>query len=409
MKEQRSATKRKNLLYRQVADKVRADITAKGMQPHEPVLSEGELAKLYGVSRMTAKLALELLVKEGLVYRLARRGTFVSGQTGNPEGNHNSSEGNNSSSEGNNSSFEENQRAALQQASGMKRRISSEQKRMALVFPNLDEYTARIIAAAEAEAREAGYQVLIRVSKDKDDESECLQELQDAGVDGIILYPRGRKTCSEKVLQLYLANYPIVVIDRIFREVRIDCVYHDHYQGAYQLTEYLIGKGHREIGYVSMAFDGVTSREDRYKGYLQAMLDHDLSINSHNIFLHCGEDYMDNLTALNRQLQAFLEESPGLTAVLCADDYLATSCLYTAFHMNKSVPDELSIVGFSDIQLASLLPVPLTTVRQTTDQLGQAAVKLLVKRINHSRENPITIKVNTSLVERSSVKQMSTD
>ncbi|GGA36838.1 GntR family transcriptional regulator [Paenibacillus physcomitrellae] len=395
MKEQRSETKRKNLLYRQVADKVRADIAAKGMRPHEPVLSEGELAKLYGVSRMTAKLALELLVREGLVYRLARRGTFVSGQTDRLERKAGSPEGN--------------QEAALPQAPGRQLTIRPEQKRVALVFPNLDEYTARIIGAAEAEAREAGYQVLIRVSRDKDDESECLQELQEAGVDGIILYPRGRKTCSEKVLQLYLANYPIVVIDRIFREVRIDCVYHDHYQGTYQLTEYLIGKGHREIGYVSMAFDGVTSREDRYRGYLQAMLDHDLSINSHSIFLHCGEEYMDNLTALNPQLQAFLEGSPGLTAVLCADDYLATSCLYTAFHMSRSVPDQLSIAGFSDIQLASLLPVPLTTVRQTTDQLGQAAVKLLVKRINNSRENPITIKVNTSLVERGSVKQMSTD
>jgi GntR family transcriptional regulator of arabinose operon len=370
---------RKLSLYVQIAEKIKGEILRRELQPHDPVPSEGEWAKLYSVSRMTTKLALEILANEGWVYRLTRRGTFVSGSF----------------------SAEEKKGGSASQAGASNSRAK---KKIAMVFPNMDDYIARIIASAEREARKSDCHILIRITTNKEDESECLQELYDDRIDGIILYPRGRTRCSEKVLGLNLLNYPLVIIDRIFREVNIDCVYHDHYQGTYGLAEYLIGKGHREIGYVSMSFDGVTSREDRYKGYAQAMLDHHLPIHSPNIFLNCSEDYMDNLSGNNSQLETFLRSNPALTAIMCSDDYLATSCLYTAFHMNIAIPERLSIVGFSDIQLSSLLPVPLTTARQTTEQLGQAAVKLLLKRMESSREGAITIKVNTSIVERSSVR-----
>ncbi|WHY17713.1 substrate-binding domain-containing protein [Paenibacillus sp. G2S3] len=175
----------------------------------------------------------------------------------------------------------------------------------------------------------------------------------------------------------------------------IDCVYHDHYHGAYKTTQYLIENGHQEIGYISMAFDGVTSREDRYRGYLQAMLDHDLPVNNRNIYLSCSEDYMHQLNAPNMQLESFLDHTSALTAVVCADDYIATSCLYTAISMQILVSDQLSIIGFTDIQLASLLPVPLTTARQATEKLGQAAVYRVIKRMDNSREGALTIKIDS--------------
>lgn len=208
-------------------------------------------------------------------------------------------------------------------------------RRIALVIPNMDDYIGRIIASVEKEARKANCHLIIRMTSDKEDESVCLQELYDDQVEGIILYPRGSTQCSEKVLELSLLNYPLVIIDRIFREVQIDCVYHDHYHGAYKTTQYLIEKGHQEIGYLSMSFDGVTSREDRYRGYLQAMLDHDLPVNKRNICLNCSDDYMHQLNA---------------------------------------------------------------------PKLGQAAVQRMIKRMNNSRKGALTIKIDTTIVERRSVR-----
>jgi len=377
---QHQKTERKPLLYLQTADLVMQEIQKLNLQPHDPVPSEGELAKLYSVSRMTAKLALQILEKEGIVYRLARRGTFISA----------------------------NYTGAVKELGSTKLNTAKEQyekkKRIAFVFPNMDDYVARIVTSAEQEARKSNCHLLVRMTSDKLDESRCLQELYDDQVDGIILYPRGRTQCSEKVLELNLLSYPLVIIDRIFREVQIDCVYHDHYQGTYNVTKYLIDRGHTEIAYISMPFDGVTSREDRYKGYVQAMLDHALVVNGRNILLNCSEDYMQNLNKPNAQLDTFISGIPSMTAIVCADDYIATSCLTTALAMNKSVPEDISIIGFSDIQLSSLLPVPLTTARQTTEQLGQAAVNLICKRMVNSREGAVTIKVSTSIVERSSVR-----
>jgi DNA-binding LacI/PurR family transcriptional regulator len=366
-------------LYAQVAEKIKAEIKLRKLRHHDPVPSEGEWAKLYSVSRMTAKLALDILAKENWVYRLARRGTFAGAGCEAFAG--------------------EGETPALPPAAPTVRA----KPKIAMVFPNMDDYTARILEAAQKEARQSNCHVLICITSDREDESVCLQELYEDRIDGIILYPRGRTRCSEKVLELNLQNYPLVIIDRIFREVQIDCVYHDHYKGTYELTDYLIGLGHTQIGYLSASFDGVTSREDRYKGYSQAMLDHRLPIDGSNILLDCSEAYMNNLSDVNAQVEAFLRNS-NLTAVVCMDDYLATSCLYTALQMNLSVPEDLSIVGFLDIQLSSLLPIPLTTARQTTEQLGQAAVQLLLKRIKKSREGAITVKVNTSIVERSSVR-----
>ncbi|WP_340004063.1 GntR family transcriptional regulator [Paenibacillus sp. FSL K6-0276] len=377
MDNQDQQKERKPLLYIQTANHVMEEIRKRKLQPHDVVPSEGEIAKLYGVSRMTAKLALQILEKKGIVYRHARRGTFLSAdyQTNSEE-------------------------LVLEKVIEEKKPM----RRIALVIPIMDDYIGRIIVSVEREAREVNCHLLIRMTADKVDESVCLQELYDDQVDGIILYPRGGTQCSEKVLELSLLNYPLVIIDRIFREVQIDCVYHDHYHGAYKITQYLIEKGHEEIGYISMAFDGVTSREDRYRGYLQAMLDHDLPVNSRNIYLNCTEDYMQQLSAPNTQLEMFLGNNSTLTAVVCVDDYIATSCLYTAISMQKLVPDQLSIIGFTDIQLVSLLPVPLTTARQATEKLGQAAVQRVVKRMDHSREGALTIKIDTTIVERSSVR-----
>jgi len=88
---------------------------------------------------------------------------------------------------------------------------------------------------------------------------------------------------------------------------------------------------------------------------------------------------------------------------MCGDDYLAASVQYSALRENIDVPDQLSIVGFADIQLATMLPVALTTVRQPTDELGKEAVKLLIKRMSLNDDKQNTVKINTKIIERNSV------
>lgn len=372
---------KQNQLYHRVADQVIEIIKGRRLRPHDPVPSEGELAKLFGVSRMTSKLALQKLAEQGLVYRLPRRGTFLAQpQEGLMVDAGISTHG-------------------TEAASDVERPFGQ----IALILPHLSDYTSRIIAAAEAEVRKHGCDLILKMTKNSDDEDLCLERLAEGGITGIILFPQGRKTCSDQVLRLKLRKLPLVIIDRIFHEVEIDCVYHDHYRGSYQMTKYLIEKGHREVGYTSNAIDHITSRKERYQGYIQALLDHKIPVKYQNIHFRSVACDTSRINERDPEQERFIQDNPRMTAIMCGDDHVAISTIHTALQMGIPVPEKLSIVGFSDIQLAAYIPTPLTTVRQDTEKLARSAVDLLMKRVGNSNENPITIKIQTSIVERQSV------
>ncbi|AJY74016.1 substrate-binding domain-containing protein [Paenibacillus beijingensis] len=383
-------------LYMQMADKVKTMIRTRNLKAHDPVPSEGELAKLFGVSRMTSKLALDQLAQQGIVYRLSRRGTFLSPGQAQPEVADGRTENGVPLTTREKGPHEE-IAAAGQQPEDRKKHLQ-----IAIIFPHLMDYTSRIIRSLEKEAREHDCDLILKITKDNEDEDECLSRLVAEGAAGIILFPRRRATCSDQVLRLKLARYPIVIIDRFFREIQIDCVYHDHFMGSYAMAEYLIGRGHREIGYITNPMAGVTSTEDRYHGYVQALLDHGIPVNNQHILIRSEDCDPERVNESNHEQEAFLRANPHLTAVMCGDDYVALQTLYTALHLNVAVPRQLSVVGFSDIQISRMAAVPLTTVRQPTGQLAQSALNLLLDRIGNSGGQQLTIKIQTAIVERAS-------
>jgi len=371
-------SKPKKQLYLQIADKVLEIIESRGLKAHDPVPSEGELAKLFGVSRMTSKLALEQLVERGIVYRLPRRGTFLSGTR-------------------------QEDRARMTEIPAQPPADKKENKMIALIVPHMTDYTSRIISAVEHEVRKHGYDLILRISKDEEDQGRCLQTLAEMGVSGIILFPLGSKSCSNQVFKLKMEKIPSVIIDRVFYEIPIDCVYHDHFQGSYDMAKYLISKGHREIGFSSNVIENITSRGERYQGYIQALLDHGIPVKSEYIHFRTSSIKPGHVHQYDAEQGEFIRNNPDMTAVMCADDQVAIATLFSALHMNISVPETLSIVGFSDTYLSALTPVPLTTVRQDTDKLAAAAVELLMKRVRQSKEQHITVKIQTQIIERKSV------
>jgi DNA-binding LacI/PurR family transcriptional regulator len=327
---------------------------------------------------MTAKLALEQLVNKGMVYRLPRRGTFLSDPA-----------------------------PALQQHSAVERGFVSAAPiallKVAFVVSNLDYYTSQIVSAIEKEARKHNFSLVIKLSKDAEDEDYCLKQLASEGVDGIILFPRGRPESSEMLRQLKRDKYPIVLIDRIFHDIRLDSVFHDHFQGAYEMMQFLIRKGHNEIGYMTNRLEGISSREERYQGYMKALFDYDIPVKSQYIHFTEITNNLTNYSEENKELEQFLKANPNMTALMCSDDYVAASAVYSAMRLHIPVPDRLSITGFSDTQLATMLPISLTTVKQPAAELVQEAVKLLLARIRSYSEEQSIIKIKTQIIERRTV------
>jgi GntR family transcriptional regulator of arabinose operon len=373
------------VLYEQMRLKILELIEERKLQPHDPVPSEGELADLFGVSRRTSKEALLALAKEGVVYRLPRRGTFLAQASGQYS-------------------------AVINRSAG-----GTTKGFLAMVVPEIDDYVGRVLSAALQEAANKEWELLVRVSGGAMEKEEViLRELaSDPRVRGIVLFPGGRKMCGDQVLRLHLEKYPIVILDRTFREINIPSAYHDHYQGAYELTEYLIRKGHRRIGFVSEEWFGVMSREERYHGFIQAHLDQKLAFNHDWIYAEAGDRNQEEAGRGTLQdtgrLAEFLQNNRSLTAIFCSNDYVALKVLNTALMIGIKVPDELSLAGFTDFTFSRLLSVPLTTVCKPPDTIGQAAIRLLCERIDHPDAEIPSIKLPTRLIERGSVLDRAND
>ncbi|WP_422657904.1 GntR family transcriptional regulator [Paenibacillus sp. EC2-1] len=368
-------------LFEQLKGQVLGIILERGLKPHDPLPSEGELANRFGVSRMTGKLALQALQDEGIVYRLPRRGTFLADVD-----------------------LDE-----LKQSAGMNHSYEAKQPRraghyIALIVPVIDDYVGSIITSVEQAAKEQGYEIVIKVTGDVAAEAEAVRSLShQSDIVGILLFPVDRKICGDHLLRLKLLKYPVVILDRQFNEVGFDSLSHDHYSGAYEMTAQLLRTGHREIGFMTSEMNMAKSREERYQGYIDALLDWKMDIQTDRLlFLEKHESGEKGVSVKQQAIQSFLTANGKLTAVFCSDDFLAMLTMKTALVLGYKVPERLSIAGFSNHKVLEYAPIRMTTVMQTMNDFGSSAVRLLMNRVDHPSSDPVSIKLGTKLITRDS-------
>ena len=362
-------------LYNRVRNEVLKIIIEKNIKPNELLPSEGEIAQLCGVSKMTSKLALNSLVEEGLVYRIPRRGSFLKDVDTN-----------------------------IIRSIIDSKNVSNNNVRtnfIALVIPSLDSYTSNIVRVIEEEAKDKDFNIVIKFSNDNSAiEQQVLLEISKMSeIKGVILFPSSSNACGVELLTLKVKNYPIVIIDRVFKEVMFDSISHDHFGGAKDAVNYLIEKGHSEIGFISRDISNITSREDRYKGYIDAMMENSKLIKNEYI------DFLENNISED-ELRQYLIRNKNITSVFCADDYIAAKLYYAALSLKKNVPRDLSIIGFSDNNILNFLPLKVTTIRQPVEQLCSAAITILLNKIVDIATPTQLVKIKTEITEGCSVKNL---
>jgi len=235
-----------------------------------------------------------------------------------------------------------------------------------------DPFMGRVVEGMERVAVEAGFNVFISTSQnDRQQEIAAIKMLQKRRVDGIIViashlfyqYPQffGR------------SKIPIVIINEQKPGETMHFVTVDDVHAAQLAVEHLLALGHCRIGYV-----GVTNRpksnQYRLKGYQDALeaagiaSDPALIFTSHTIEDHVkiGEASLEPLLAA------------GATAVFCYNDTTAMGLLAACYKRGVSVPGNLSIIGFDDIDMAAYTIPPLTTIRQPRFELGQRAMHMML-------------------------------
>jgi len=347
-------------LHLQLLNQLRHLILSGQWAPGSRLPSETELQRQLGISRSTIRQALNNAEAEGLIERAPGKGTFV--------------------------------------ARSPTRRLNNHLIGY-ITFDFLSDFQRQLLSGAEDAARSKGYRILFcNSNRDVAEENRLLDQLLEDRVGGILIWPALDSDPSRHLFRLASQSLiPLVLMDRTLPGLECDHVISDNYAGAYAATEYLIQLGHRRIVFLSRPILQLLPIAERLRGYREALQAAGLQplepwlVGTADQEMGTGYALRSYNAASSQEIEQIVRrlESPQRpTAIFAMNDLMAMQALKAANLAGLRVPEDLSLVGFDDMDLVRHLEVPLTTVAQDTFALGQRATGLLIERIEGYRGPP---------------------
>ena len=259
--------------------------------------------------------------------------------------------------------------------------------------PGFAESTRGIQDRADA----AGLSVLLGNSNyEAGTEEKLIRVFREMQVDGMVMTTTNPK--SQALQALVSDGFPFVVLYSTIRRGPISCVGVDNFQGGYMATKHLINNGHQRIAMIAGAFSFSDKSRHRWNGYRKCLRDNGIAYNNRYMI-----QTTYGLKSGRESIQKFLRLDSSPTAVFCSNDYLAIGVMEGAREMGLHLPDELSIVGFDDIALASYVTPGLDTIHQPAYEMGVLGVEALMNRIENGHKPPVRRLFELELIIRGSV------
>jgi LacI family transcriptional regulator len=267
-----------------------------------------------------------------------------------------------------------------------------------LILPDIsDEFFTDIIRGVDEVTYRNGFYTMVASSHKHRTIMDSITAFAQTGLVGGIILLMSSMTDELKTI-LRQTKIPVVLIGGGKDVQGFDIVSIDNYQGAYNATEYLIKKKkYKKIAHIT----GPEENYDAYlrkKGFLDACKANGISVSKSHIV--SGNFTIDSGYHGFIQLLG-LPEKPQ--AIFTANDMMALGCYDAANYFNLKIPDDIGIIGFDDIFISKYVNPGLTTVRVQIDEVGKAAAKLLIERLNHTNGHEHSlIKIPTELIIRKS-------
>lgn len=352
--------------YRQIHDALKGAILTGEYARGARLPSESELLKRFEASRLTVNRALRELQLSGFIERRAGSGSYVSG-------------------------------------TGMKEGFT-----FGLLIPGLGNTEIfEPVCRGMAEAQLPEHHVLLW-GRSPDDPQTVEQMAQDwckqwaaRKVSGVFFAPlehtAQKDVVNGRIAQLFRdVGIPVVLIDRDFvgfpARSDYDLVSIDNRRAGYVLTTHLLSTGCKRVIFISRIWPA-PSCTARSFGYRDALLAAQAEFRSEFVrHVDPSED-----AAIRQIVQ---ETRPD--GIVCSNDYLAARVMRVIQSMSLDVPEDVKLAGFDDVKYASLLPVPLTTIRQPCHEIGASAIAVMVQRLLHPDRTPRDVLLNFELIVRAS-------
>ena len=278
--------------------------------------------------------------------------------------------------------------------------------------PPLDTFWSHILHGAEIEARKSNIYVTYYGVSLNQPPYLLLSKLHEMRVDGLLLVGSAG---PEIVQSLQAANFPLVLVDNFVRipGQQIDAILSHNYEGAKEAINYLINEGHQQIAFISgpttnslrLSHKRIYTFERRRDGYLAALHEAGLQVHKELVVEDC---YVNNPDEVYAACKRLVDSKVPFSALFCANDPLAGKAIKALRELGLRVPEDVSVVGFDNADIAEHLTPPLTTVHVNKEAMGAIAVKSLIARIADPEAIGITSILAVELIKRESVRSLQT-
>jgi GntR family transcriptional regulator of arabinose operon len=359
-------THERSPLYIQIQNYFKDLIQSKQLVEDDKIPTEKELLDQFNVSRITVANALAELARDGWIYRIPGRGSFVKG-------------------------IPESYKSDAPLATVSEKRITAILK-IGLVIPQISDYFAiRLINGISEALQESKYQIIIMLTFNSNQrEKEIIREMK-RQVEGLIIFPVDAEVYNEEIIALKMENYPFVLVDRNLPGLETNVVRSDSAKGAMLAVDHLWSLGHRNIAICTDSPQPTASVEERIKGYIEAlkvkgaMINPALLLNEFDI----NKDEIDSKHPLYRFVKSRLA-----SAYITLNSNLGVHIWSIAKDLGLRVPEDLSIVTFDDPSPGLKELGVFTYLDQSEFDMGFEAARLLLDML----KNPHLVRKYCNLV-----------
>jgi LacI family transcriptional regulator len=250
------------------------------------------------------------------------------------------------------------------------------------VFPTLSHGDfARAIEALQHELNELGYTLLLACSEYRpDQEYQQVRKLVERGVDGLVLVGEAH----DPALTEFLDHCRVPYVNTFVYNPRSHgtCIGPDNHNALYRLTNYLADLGHRRFGVIAMSAENNDRAQARLQGIRDALAERSIAVQPSHFVVGLW-----SIEEARRHFRKIFARKPWPTALICGNAYLAVGAMLESAAQGIKVPEQLSIVGYDDIEIMRELPIPITTVRVLSDEVGRRAARFLAARLENRPED----------------------
>jgi DNA-binding LacI/PurR family transcriptional regulator len=268
---------------------------------------------------------------------------------------------------------------------------------VALVIPDItNPYYPTLARGMQDTLHAGGYQTFVgSTDGDRENERSFLNDSLQRRVDGIAF--ASFATTTRMLAPVLRANIPVVSIGTTIRHRTVDCVRTDDVEGSRDATTYLIERGYAPIAMIGGPA-GTSPSDNRLEGYRSAL--RDAGIDSDPRLLAVGDF---TRTGGSKAMRRLLDGPAPPRAVFCANDLMAIGAMDAIRDAGLRVPDDVALVGYDDIEAASLVTPDLTTVVNPAYDMGRECGRLLLERMSGRRDGQrVEVVVPHRLVARTS-------